>query len=59
MLIKNLYYSMALDGHHLMRTHTTTNQKQVAIMEDSRERCHYHQGAKSPTFGDNIVGRGI
>ena len=34
------YYATALDG--LMRTHTTTNQKQAAIMEDSKERWHFH-----------------
>jgi len=37
-----------LDGRHSMRIHTTTNQKQAAIMED-KERWHYHQGGESPT----------
>ena len=55
--IINIFYIISMDGRHSMRTHTTTNQKQrAAIMEDSKERWHYHQGCERPSFGDNIVG---
>jgi hypothetical protein len=50
---------MALDSRHSTRTHTTTNQKQVVIKEDSKERwCDYGE-VKVRRFGDDIVGRGI
>ena len=29
-----------------MKTHTTTNQKRAAIMEDSKERWHYLREVK-------------
>jgi hypothetical protein len=36
---------VALDGHWTMKSHTTTNQKQVPIIEGSRERRQDYQGA--------------
>jgi hypothetical protein len=52
--IINIFYIISMDGRHSMRTHTTTNQKQrAAIMEDSKERWHYHRGNESQRFGDN------
>ena len=33
-----ILYTVALDGRWLINLHTTTNQKQVPIMEESRER---------------------
>ena len=41
-----IYFAMALDGH-LTRTHTTTNQKQAAIMEGRRERWCGHRGGEN------------
>ena len=40
------YYSMALDGRYSTRTHTTTNQKQSAVMEGRRERRRDHWGGE-------------
>ncbi len=38
---KNIKYIVALDGHQSTATHTTTNQKQVAVLEGSMEgRCN-------------------
>ncbi len=39
------YYTVALDGHWTMNSHTTTNQKQAPIIEESRERRQDYQGA--------------
>ena len=41
-----IYFAMALDGHST-RTHTTTNQKQAAIMEGRRERWCGHRGGEN------------
>ncbi len=40
-----ILYTVALDGHWLINLHTTTNQKQVPIMEESRERRQNYRGA--------------
>jgi hypothetical protein len=36
---------MALDGCWMMNSHTTTNQKQAPIIEESRERRQDYRGA--------------
>ncbi len=38
-------YTVALDGRWLINLHTTTNQKQAPIMEESRERRQDYRGA--------------
>ena len=54
--VVSLCQVILFNGIRAKRTHTTTNQKQAGIMEDSSERCHYHQGGERLTFGDDIVG---
>ena len=64
-MTQQIYYGMKFKGMGWPpvkdngRTHTTTNQKHAAIMEDRRERRCGHWGGESLLFGDNIVGRGI
>jgi hypothetical protein len=41
----NILYTVALDGRWLINLHTTTNQKQAPIMEESRERRQNYRGA--------------
>ncbi len=44
--IKNkILYTVALDGRWSINLHTTTNQKQAPIMEESRERRQDYRGA--------------
>ena len=46
-LTEQWYYDdTALDSRHLTRTHTTTNQKQSAVMEGRRERWRDHWGGE-------------
>ncbi len=40
-----ILYTVALDGRWSINLHTTTNQKQVPIMEESRERRQDYRGA--------------
>ncbi len=40
-----ILYTVALDGHWSINLHTTTNRKQVLIMEESRERRQDYWGA--------------
>ncbi len=40
-----ILYTVALDGRWLINLHTTTNQKQAPIMEESRERRQDYRGA--------------
>ncbi len=39
-----ILYTVALDGHWWINLHTTTNQKQAPIMEESRERRQDYRG---------------
>jgi hypothetical protein len=39
-------YTVALDGRWRMNLHTTTNQKQAPIIEESRERRQAHRGVR-------------
>ena len=55
-MIRTTTHSMALDCRHLTRTYTTPNQKQAAIMKDSRERWCDHGVGKIHHFGGNRVG---
>ena len=43
-------YDTALDSRHSTRTHTTTNQKQSAVMEGRRERRCGHRGGEDLSF---------
>ncbi len=43
--ISNKKYTVTLGGCWSMNLHTTTNQKQVPIMEESKDRRVDHQGS--------------
>jgi hypothetical protein len=53
--ILNKKYTVTLGGRRSMNLHTTANQKQVPIMEESKERRGDHRGSaggcKSIVFG--------
>jgi hypothetical protein len=53
--ILNKKYTVTLGGHRSMNLHTTTNQKQAPIMEESKDRRGDHRGSaggcKSIVFG--------
>ncbi len=53
--ILNKKYTVTLGGCRSMNLHTTNNQKQVPIMEESKERRGVHRGSaggcKSIIFG--------
>ena len=51
--ISNKKYTVTLGSHRSMKLHTTTNQKQAPITEESKERRGDHrgvQGGVSPSF---------
>jgi hypothetical protein len=41
----NKKYTVTLGGHRSMNLHTTTNQKQAPIMEESKDRRGDHRGS--------------
>jgi hypothetical protein len=43
--ISNKKYTVTLGGCRSMNLHTTTNQKQALIMEESKDRRGDHQGS--------------
>jgi hypothetical protein len=43
--ISNKKYTVTLGGRRSMKLHTTTNQKQAPIMEESKERRGDHWGS--------------
>jgi hypothetical protein len=43
--ISNKKYTVTLGGRRLMNLHTTTNQKQAPITEESKERRGDHRGS--------------
>ncbi len=44
-IISNKKYTVTLGGRRSMKLHTTTNQKQAPITEDSKERRGDHRGS--------------